>query len=74
MNGNAFLGKSNLFVLEADESDGSFLNLNPHYSIITNLDREHLDYYRDFDHIKETFRKFINHTRGDGCVFVVKII
>ncbi len=69
LDGNAFLGEGRYFVLEADESDGSFLNLNPVYSIITNIDREHLDYYRDLAHIAETFRKFIGNTKEEGCVF-----
>ena len=69
LNGNAFLGDGHFFVLEADESDGSFLNLNPLYSVVTNIDREHLDYYRDLAHITETFRKFISNTRNEGCIF-----
>jgi UDP-N-acetylmuramate--alanine ligase len=46
---NAYVGEGNFFVAEADESDGSFLCYTPDYSIITNIDREHLDYYKDFD-------------------------
>lgn len=69
LNGNAFLGEGHYFVLEADESDGSFLNLNPLYSIITNIDREHLDYYKDLDGIKDAFRKFIGNIKNEGCIF-----
>lgn len=69
LNGNAFLGQGNFFVLEADESDGSFLNLTPLYSVITNIDREHLDYYRDLGHIRQTFGKFMQNTKEQGCLF-----
>ena len=70
LNGNAAsLGEGHYFVLEADESDGSFLSLNPFYSVITNIDREHLDYYRNLEHIIETFRKFMGNTREEGCLF-----
>ncbi len=70
LKGNVHLGKGNYFVLESDESDGSFLSLNPLYSLITNIDREHLDYYRDLQHITETFRSFIANTQEEGCVFL----
>jgi UDP-N-acetylmuramate--alanine ligase len=56
---NAFLGRGDYFVAESDESDGSFMYLKPQISVITNLDREHLDYYRDLDHIKETFAHYL---------------
>ncbi|UCB56591.1 MAG: UDP-N-acetylmuramate--L-alanine ligase [Candidatus Omnitrophota bacterium] len=69
LNGNAFLGDGHYFVLEADESDGSFLSLRPLYSVVTNIDREHMDYYRDLDHIKETFRRFLSNTRDEGRLF-----
>ena len=45
---NACLGDGKFFVAEADESDGSFLYYQPKYSIITNIDYEHLDYYKEF--------------------------
>ena len=69
LNGNVFLGDSRYFVLEADESDGSFLSLNPLYPVITNIDREHLDYYRNLEHITETFRQFLSNTKEEGCLF-----
>ncbi len=56
---NARLGEGEFLVAEADESDGSFLKLSPVIEVVTNIDLEHLDYYRDLDHIKETFCKFI---------------
>jgi UDP-N-acetylmuramate--alanine ligase len=66
---NACLGSGEFFVAEADESDGSFLCYQPKYSIITNIDREHLDYYRDFSRELEAFGDFIGRTSKDGCVF-----
>lgn len=66
---NACLGDGKFFVAEADESDGSFLYYRPKYSIITNIDREHLDYYKEFEKELDAFREFINRTEEDGCVF-----
>ncbi len=56
---NAILGKGDYIVVEADESDGSFLKFSPTISIITNIDEDHLDYYSDINAIKETFIQFI---------------
>ncbi|MDR2861408.1 MAG: Mur ligase domain-containing protein, partial [Syntrophobacterales bacterium] len=57
---NAKLGGGAIIVAEADESDGSFLTLSPDLAVITNIDREHLDYYRDIDEIKSAFLQFAN--------------
>jgi len=57
---NAKVGKGDFLVAEADESDGSFLNLSPTIAVVTTLDPEHLDYYRDMAHLQETFLAFIN--------------
>jgi UDP-N-acetylmuramate--alanine ligase len=57
---NAKLGEGEFLVAEADESDGSFLKLSPVIEVVTNIDLEHLDYYRDIDEIKEVFLQFIN--------------
>ncbi|MBI3002718.1 MAG: UDP-N-acetylmuramate--L-alanine ligase [candidate division NC10 bacterium] len=56
----ARLGRGDFLVAEADESDGSFLKLSPTIAVVTTIDEEHLDYYRDLEHIKETFLQFIN--------------
>ena len=56
---NAKLGKSDWSILEADESDGSFVHIAPTYSIITNVDREHMDYYKSIKDLKNHFSKFI---------------
>ncbi len=60
LGGNAKLGQGDFLVAEADESDGSFLKLSPVLEVVTNIDLEHLDYYRDIEHIKDTFLEFIN--------------
>jgi len=57
---NAKLGRGDFLVAEADESDGSFLKLSPTIAVVTTIDAEHLDYYRDLPHIQETFLEFIN--------------
>ena len=56
---NAVLGKGDFIVAEADESDGSFLKFSPAIAVVTNIDREHLDFYRDMDAIKQVFLDFI---------------
>jgi UDP-N-acetylmuramate--alanine ligase len=67
---NAKLGKGPTLVAEADESDGSFLMLSPTWAIITNIDREHLDHYKDLDEIKESFITFANNVPFYGCALV----
>ncbi len=57
---NARLGKSDLMVVEADESDRSFLMLTPTIAVVTNIDREHMDYYHDMDDVRKCFADFVN--------------
>jgi UDP-N-acetylmuramate--alanine ligase len=57
---NARLGKSDLMVVEADESDRSFLMLTPTFAVVTNIDREHMDYYSDMDDMRDCFASFVN--------------
>jgi UDP-N-acetylmuramate--alanine ligase len=57
---NALLGQGDFIVAEADESDGSFLKYSPAIAVVTNIDREHLDFYKDLDDIKEVFLSFID--------------
>ncbi len=66
---NASSGEGKFFVAEADESDGSFLCYRPKYSIITNIDYEHLDYYQNFENQLAAFGEFIRRTDQEGCVF-----
>ena len=63
---NAKLGKGEWAILEADESDGSFLKLPINYSIVTNLDFEHIDYYKNFKNLENAFIQFINKTPPIG--------
>ena len=57
---NARLGKSELMVVEADESDRSFLMLTPMIAVVTNIDREHMDYYHDMEDVRRCFTDFVN--------------
>jgi len=63
---NAKLGKGEWAILEADESDGSFLKLPINYSIVTNIDYEHLDYYKSYKNLEKSFIEFINKTPPTG--------
>ena len=66
----AKLGKSDWSILEADESDGSFIHITPTYSIITNIDREHMDFYKSMDDLKRYFIQFIEKVPSFGKSFV----
>ena len=63
---NAKLGKGDWAILEADESDGSFLKLPINYSIVTNIDYEHLDFYKNYKNLENAFIQFINKTPPIG--------
>ncbi|MDC0619250.1 UDP-N-acetylmuramate--L-alanine ligase [Pelagibacteraceae bacterium] len=67
---NAKLGKGDWAILEADESDGSFLKLPINYSIVTNIDYEHLDYYKNFKNLENSFIEFINKTPPTGKAII----
>jgi UDP-N-acetylmuramate--alanine ligase len=60
LQGHAKVGKGDLMVVEADESDGSFLLYNPVMSVITNIDNDHLDHYGTFENLVEAYRQFSN--------------
>ena len=66
----AKLGKSDWSILEADESDGSFIHIPPTYSIITNIDREHMDFYKSMDDLKNYFIQFIGKVPSFGKSFI----
>ena len=66
----AKLGKSDWSILEADESDGSFVHIPPTYSIITNVDREHMDFYKSIKDLKYYFKKFIEKVPSFGKSFI----
>ncbi len=57
---SAKLGKSDWCILEADESDGSFIHVPPTYSIVSNIDREHMDFYKSMNELKDLFLEFVN--------------
>ena len=64
---NARLGEGDWMVVEADESDGSFLRLGGTVAIVTNIDPEHLDHYGDFDKVKDAFVQFVEHVPFYGA-------
>ncbi len=66
----AKLGKSDWSILEADESDGSFVHIPPTYSIITNIDREHMDFYKSVEDLKNYFIEFIEKVPSFGKSFI----
>src|ERR1041384_7367676 len=68
MGSNARLGKSQYLVAEADESDRSFLTLSPILTVVTNIDREHMDCYRDLRDVKRTFLEFMDRVPFYGMV------
>jgi UDP-N-acetylmuramate--alanine ligase len=65
---NARLGRGDVMVAEADESDGSFLRLSPAIAVVTNIDREHVDHYGTFDRLCEAFVDFANRVPFHGAV------
>ena len=70
INNSAKLGRSDWSILEADESDGSFIFIPPTYSIITNIDREHMDYYYSMDRLNKYFIDFVNKVPSFGKSFI----
>ena len=67
---NAKLGRGDWAILEADESDGSFLKLPINYSIVTNIDHEHIDYYKNYKNLENSFKKFLEKTPPTGKAIV----
>src|SRR6202165_718405 len=65
---NARLGAGDVVVAEADESDASFLRLSPTCAVVTNIENDHLGYYRDLEHLIETFSSFIERVPAAGCI------
>ena len=70
LGGNAKLGDSEFMVAEADESDGSFLKLSPTLEVVTNIDFEHPDFYRDIDQVKAAFLAFIDKIPFYGAAII----
>jgi len=67
---NAVYGKSDLVIAEACESDGSFLKYNPFISVVTNMEEDHFDYYKDMDELEKSFFRFISNTRKEGWIII----
>lgn len=67
---NAKLGGGDFLVAEADESDGSFLKLSPTIAVVTNIDREHMDHYRDMEEVRGAFLNFMNKVPFYGCAVI----
>ena len=68
----ARLGRGDLMVAEADESDGSFLKMKPTIAVVTNIDREHLDHYGDIDAVRAAFRQFLTRVPFYGAAVVCR--
>ena len=68
--GNAKLGRGEYLVAEADESDGSFLKMDPFIEVITNIDDDHLDYYKNVENIEDAFRQFMAKVPANGVAIV----
>jgi UDP-N-acetylmuramate--alanine ligase len=67
---NAKLGRGEFLVAEADESDGSFLKLSPTIAVVTNIDREHMDFFKSLDRLKAAFLSFVNKVPFYGVSFI----
>ena len=72
LNSNAKLGKGEWSILEADESDGSFLKLPINYSVVTNIDYEHIDFYKNYKNLENSFVRFIEKTPPTGKSILCK--
>ncbi len=70
--GNFRAGRSEYLLIEADEWKASFLNYSPLFAILTNVDKEHLDFYKNYSAIKKTFLKFISNIKDGGILVANK--
>jgi UDP-N-acetylmuramate--alanine ligase len=70
IDGNLRVGKSDIFLSEACEYTNSFLHFYPKYSIILNIEAEHLDFFKDIQDIRNSFHKFASNTKRDGRIFI----
>jgi len=66
--GNATLGSGEFLVAEADESDGSFVKLKPYIAVITNIENDHMDYYKNMENMKRAFKEFAGNVKEDGFI------
>ena len=70
IDGNLRVGESEVFISEACEYTNSFLNFRPKYSIILNVEAEHLDFFKDLEDVRNSFKKFAANTRADGATII----
>ena len=70
IDGNLRVGDSEVFISEACEYTNSFLNFRPKYSIILNVEAEHLDFFKDLEDVRNSFKKFVANTRSDGATII----
>ncbi len=70
IDGNLRVGQSNVFISEACEYTNSFLNFRPKYSIILNVEAEHLDFFKDLEDVRNSFKKFAANTRAEGATII----
>ena len=70
INGNLRIGDSEVFISEACEYTNSFLNFRPRYSVILNVEAEHLDFFKDLDDIRHSFRQFASNTLDNGATII----
>ena len=70
INGNLRVGTSDYFISEACEYTNSFLNFYPKYSIILNVEAEHLDFFKDLEDVRSSFRSFAGNTKDDGVIII----
>jgi len=69
LRGNTYTGKGRYMVAEADESDGSHLYLNPNFAVLTNIDREHIDYYKSMEELVDINASFLKRIHPEGVFF-----
>ncbi len=70
IDGNIRVGSSDIFVTEACEYTNSFLHFHPKYSLILNIEAEHLDFFKDLEDVRQSFRKFAGNTLNDGTIII----
>ncbi|RKW33831.1 MAG: UDP-N-acetylmuramate--L-alanine ligase, partial [Lachnospiraceae bacterium] len=68
--GNIYIGKGDTFVTEACEYTNSFLELYPTVGVILNIEEDHLDFFKDLDEIRNSFKNFAKNTSPDGCIII----
>ncbi|MHB8276652.1 MAG: UDP-N-acetylmuramate--L-alanine ligase [Candidatus Humimicrobiaceae bacterium] len=67
---NAAFGKGEYVVAEACESDGSFMKYKPYISVVTNMEEDHMDYYKYYENLRQSFIKFMNNTKENGFLIL----